>query len=178
MADFKSLAALATKGAVAVHFADLVLRQFDTGISPPWPPGVLAITSIAELLTLIFIFNFFFKSTRKALNRLMLALLMILCVSFVGYLYLFSTYTQNIRNKPVSDLLGYEPLNTDIKQVLAEGYTKEQILEENEFSPEKIWTQISITLIRIGILLVWLLLFVSFSSFVGFFVVSQRRIAS
>jgi hypothetical protein len=175
MADFRSLTSLATKGAVAVPFADLVLRQFDTGISPPWPPGILIITSIAELLTLIFVFNFFFKSTRKALNKLMLALITVLCLSFVGYLYLFSTYTEKHPKTKQAVILGYEPVNNDIKQAFAEGYTVNQMLEENEFAPEKIWTQNSITIIRIVILLVWLVVFVSFSSFVASFVMLQRR---
>lgn len=46
------ISSLPVKGAVAAPFADVVLRQFNLGLAPPWPAGVLVITSVAELLAL------------------------------------------------------------------------------------------------------------------------------
>lgn len=175
MADFRSLTSLAVKGAIAVPFADLFLRQFDSGISPPWPSGILIITSLAELLSLVFAFNFFFQATKRKLNHLMIASLVVLCLSFVGYLYLHSSFTHQHPKTKQSMVLGYQPLNEDIRQALRSDYTTAQILEENEYSPTKIWTEESITQIRIGIFLIWLISFASFSFFIALFVISQRR---
>lgn len=175
MADFRSVTSLAAKGALAAPFADLILRQFDTGVSPPWPPGVLVITSVAELLVLMAVFNFFFPSGARTLDRLMIAALVVLCAAFVGYLLLFSNFTHPHPKTQRLLVLGYEPLNEDVRQAFAEGYTNEQALEENEFMPAKVWTERSITHVRIGILLAWLLVFISLSAFIGLFVMAQRR---
>lgn len=160
---------------MAAPFADILLQQFDTGISPPWPPGVLIITSIAELLVLMALFNFFIRSEAKTLDRLIIATLLMLCLTFIGYLVLFSHFTEPHPRTQKLMVLGYEPLNEDVRQTFAEGYTNEQALEENEFTPTKIWTNRSITNVRIGILLVWLIAFIRLSVFIGLFVISQRR---
>ena len=175
LGDFRSVAALVAKGALAIPFADLLLRLFDTGISPPWPPGILIITSIAELITLIFIFNFFFDAREKTSRSLMVGLLAILLISFTAYLILFSTYTVNHPKTHQPIILGYTPVNNDIEQAVIDGYTAEQLLSENEFSPSKIWTKGSITVVRVGILFGWMVVFISLSSFIAFFVMLQRK---
>lgn len=175
MTDFRSVTSLVAKGVVAAPFADILLRQFDVGISPPWPPGVLIITSVAELLVLMALFNFFFRSKAKTLDRLMIAALLLLCVTFIGYLLLFSHFTEPHPKTQKLMVLGYEPLNEDVRQAFAEGYTNEQALEENEFTPTKVWTEASITNVRIGLLLAWLVVFITLSTFIGLFVMAQRR---
>lgn len=175
MADFRGMTSLAAKGAVAAPFADLLLRQFDSGIAPPWPPGILLITSVVELLSLIFIFNFFFTASPGKLNGLLLAALVVLCVSFFGYLYLFSSFTEHHPNSKQLIVLGYEPVSAEMRQSFDEGYTAREALEENEYTPAKIWTGGSITRVRIGILAGWLIAFISLSVFIGLFVIAQRR---
>jgi len=175
MADFRGVTSLVAKGAVAAPFADIILRQFDTGVGPPWPPGVLIITSVAELLILIVVFNFFFKAKAKTLDRLMITALAALCVTFVGYLLLFSHFTEPHPKTHKLLVLGYEPVSEDMRQAFAEGYTDAQALEENEYTPAKIWTERSITIVRVTILLAWLVAFLSLSAFIGLFVMAQRR---
>lgn len=175
MADFRSVTSLVAKGAVAAPFADIILRQFDTGIGPPWPPGVLIITSIVELLVLMVIFNFFFRAKAKTLDKLMVAALIALCITFVGYLLLFSHFTEPHPKTHKLMVSGYEPVSEDMRQAFAEGYTNEQALEENEYTPAKVWTKRSITNVRVGILLAWLVAFGSLSAFIGLFVMAQRR---
>jgi hypothetical protein len=53
---------------------------------------VPVITSIAQLLTLIFIFHFWFRKTNKQLNRRMVIALLVLCITFFSYLYLSTFY--------------------------------------------------------------------------------------
>src|SRR5262245_10317250 len=88
IADFKSLTSWTVKGAVVAPFADLVLR-----VGAPWPDGVPVITSVLELITLICVFHFWFGKSHKQLTKLIKVFLVIMCVSFFGYLYLLDTYT-------------------------------------------------------------------------------------
>ncbi len=175
LTDFRSVTSWVAKGAVAAPFADLILRQFDVGIGPPWPSGVLTITSVAELLALMFIFNFFFGIAAKKLDRLMLVALILLCLTFAGYLLVFSYFTEPHPKTKNLMVLGYEPVSADMRQAFMEGYTRQQALEENEYTPTKIWTERSITNVRIGILLLWLAVFISLSVFIALFVMAQRR---
>ena len=175
MTDFRSVNSLVAKGAVAAPFADVIIRQFDTSISPPWPSGVLIITSIAELLVLMLIFNFFFRRKANTLDRLMVVSLVVLCLTFFGYMLLFSHFTEPHPKSHKLLVIGYEPVSQEMRQAFAEGYTNDQALEENEYVPAKIWTERSITSVRIWILLAWLVAFSSLSSFMGLFVMAQRR---
>src|ERR1044072_3263683 len=88
IADFKSLTSWSVKGAVVAPLADLVLH-----VGAPWPPGVPVITSVLELLTLICVFHFWFGKSYKQLTKKIKVFLIVICVTFFGYLYLFDTYT-------------------------------------------------------------------------------------
>lgn len=174
--DFRSVTSLVAKGAVVAPFADILLRQFDSGIAPAWPSGILIITSVAELVSLIFIFHFFFRTSRKKLNKIMLVAIVVLSITFVSYLFTFSRYTRTHPKTNKQIVLGYEPVTEDIGHLLAEGYTPDEALAGSEYAPEKIWTERSITYVRLIIVLLWLAAFISLAVFIGLFVMSQRRI--
>lgn len=175
IADFRSISSLAVKGAVAAPFADVVLRQFNIGLAPPWPTGVLVITSVAELLVLIYIFQYWRTKSKKSFNRRMLAALVVLIIAFSGYVYLFGTLTRAHPKTKQAIVLGFEPANDSLKTAFSEGYTADEALEENEYNPATIWSSRSINITRITLLLAWLLIFAGLSSFIGAFVISQRQ---
>jgi hypothetical protein len=175
IADFRSISSLAVKGAVAAPFADVVLRQFNIGLAPPWPTGVLVITSVAELLALIYIFHYWRTKSQKAFSRRMLIALLIMIISFAGYVYLFGTYTRAHPKTKQSIVLGFEPANDSLRTAFTEGYTVDEALEENEYNPTIIWSARSINATRASLLLAWLLTFIALSTFIGAFVIAQRR---
>jgi hypothetical protein len=175
IADFRNISSLAVKGAVAAPFADVILRRFNLGLAPPWPTGVLVITSVAELLALMYIFHYWRSKNKKSFNRRMLAALLIMIVGFSAYIYLFATFTYPHPKTRQSLVLGFEPANTSLKSAFDEGYTVDQALEENEYSPGLIWTARSINVMRGSLLAAWLLTFIALSIFIGAFVIAQRR---
>jgi len=175
IADFRNISSLAVKGAVAAPFADVVLRQFNFGLAPPWPTGVVIITSVAELLALIYIFHYWRAKTKKSFNRRMLTALLIMIVGFAAYVYLFATFTRPHPKTRQSLVLGFEPASASLKAAFDEGYTADQALDENEYNPALIWTARSINVIRGGLLASWLLTFIALSIFIGAFVIAQRR---
>lgn len=175
IADFRNISSLAVKGAVAAPFADVVMRQFNLGLAPPWPTGVLIITSVAELVALIYIFHYWRSKTKKSFNRRMLAALLIMLVGFSAYIYLFATFTRPHPKTKQSLVLGFEPANASLKGSFDEGFTVDQALDENEYNPALIWTARSINAIRVSLLAAWLMTFIALSIFIGAFVIAQRR---
>lgn len=175
ISDFRSISSLAVKGAVAAPFADVVLRQFNIGLAPPWPTGVLVITSVAELLALICIFHYWRTKSKKSFNRRMLAALIIMIIGFSGYCYLLGTFTRTHPKTKQSIVLGFEPVNDSLRTAFREGYTADEALEENEYNPATIWSARSINGTRASLLLAWLLTFIALSTFIGAFVIAQRR---
>jgi hypothetical protein len=175
IADFRNISSLAVKGAVAAPFADVVLRQFNLGLAPPWPTGVLIISSVAELLALIYIFHYWRSKTQKSFNKRMLGALLIMIVGFSVYIYLFATFTRPQPKTREMLVLGFEPANAPLEAAFKEGYTADQALDENEYNPALIWTPRSINAMRFGLLAVWLLTFIALSIFIGAFVIAQRR---
>jgi hypothetical protein len=174
IADFRSISSLAVKGAVAAPFGDVILRQFNLGLAPPWPTGVLIISSVAELLALIYIFHYWRSKTKKSFNKRMLGALLVMIVGFSAYVYLFGTFTRQHPKTRQMLVLGFEPANASLKAAFNEGYTVDQALDENEYNPASIWTARSINATRIVLLAAWLLTFIALSVFIGAFVIAQR----
>ena len=170
IADFKSLTSLTVKGAVVAPLADFALH-----IGAPWPDGVPVITSVLELITLICVFHFWFGKSHKQLTKLIKLFLIIVCVSFFGYLYLSDTYT--FRNPASSKRYakGFIVLPNVQQLIPTEFKTPEEVLQNSEYKEEEVWTAGSITAVRLTLLAVWLTMFGSLSALIATFIMAQRR---
>jgi|SRR5215213_2143637 len=169
--DYKSISSWAMDGSVVVPLLDHVTR-----LGPPWPWAgtVPIITSIAELLTLICVFHFWSRSGRERTNRKLVVLIVLLLISFGAYLYVNSAYTFS---SPVDDekrVKGFV-VRDDVKRVITSDFAVDDALQGAEFRPEEVWTSSSITAMRLTLLFLWLLSFVSLSTAIGTFVLYQRR---
>lgn len=169
LSDYKSLTAMG--GSVVLPLVDYVVR-----IGPPWPiaGGVPIITAIAELLTLICAFHFWSRSTRKALSRRLVFLVILLVIFFGAYLYLNSAYTFS---SPVDDekhVKGFF-VRPDVVPLITAEYTADDALRGNEYQADKVWTLSSITAARLAVLLLWLLSFIALSATIASFVLYYRR---
>lgn len=171
MTDFRSVTALAVTGGVAAPLVALV-----TNIGPPWPTGIPVLTSIAELVVLIAIFHFWYKKSRKRLSQRMIIALVIVTISFLGYLILFDTFVFTVPGGKDSDVYGFV-LKPEIKQLIDDKLVlnAEEALEGAEYNPKNVWQPWSVTLIRVGVLASWLVMFLSLSLFIATFVMVQRR---
>ena len=168
--DVKSLPSLVVNAAVVAPLADFVLH-----LGAPWPSGVPVITSLVELITLICIFHFWFKKNQKQLRRLLIIWLILLIVSFFGYLYLFDTYTFVNPSSSKRYAKGYV-VNPDVQELIPQHVkTPEEALVMIEYKEEQVWTLASITHIRLLLLFSWLLTFASLVGLIGTFVMAQRR---
>lgn len=169
--DYKSISSWAMAGSVAVPLVDYVMR-----LGPPWPwaGGVPIITSVAELLTLICAFHFWSRSSRKGSSRQMVLLIVLLVICFGAYLYCNSTYTFASPVDNEKHAKGFT-LRPDVAPLIAPDYTPDDALESAEYRPEEVWTASSITIMRLTLLFLWLLSFISLSAAIASFVLYHRR---
>jgi hypothetical protein len=170
ISDVRSITSWAVGGAVAAPLADLVLH-----IGAPWPPGVPLITSLVELASLICVFHFWVGLAQRRLTTRILVALVAVLISSLAYLYLFDTYTfvNPATSKRYAKGFVVRP---DIEAMLhRELSSPEEALAGLEYREEEVWTAGSITAARLTLLATWLLAFGSLSTFLGTFVIAQRR---
>lgn len=174
--DFQSAIAWIAKAAVAAPLADLVLN-----IGPPWPSrwGVSALVCIAELVVLMWSFEFWQKKleTISTIRRVMKWAVVCLVASFLIYLYLFAAHVFELPDMWHRDVGGFryhDSISGLIESDPAK-YTDSELLERFSRNPEKIWTRSSIIQARVLLCVVWLILWVSLSSIIAAFVALQWR---
>jgi hypothetical protein len=168
--DYRSISSWATGGSVAVPMVDYVL-----GLGPPWPwaAGVPVITSVAELLVLILVFHLWLRSGREKVSRRLIRLLVLLVIVFGFYLFLNSSFTFSSPVDGQKYIKGFQ-VRPDVAPVLTADYTAADALKEAEYRPEEVWTSLSISTMRLGLLFLWLLSFASLSATISSFVLYHR----
>jgi len=168
--DYKNISSWAMGGTVAVPLLDYVVR-----LGPPWPwaGGVPIITAVAELLTLICVFHFWSRSSRKSVSRRIVILIVLLVICFGSYLYLNGTFTFST---PLGEkfVKGFT-LTPDAALLITPEYTTDAMLEEMGYRPDAVWTSSSITVMQLVLLFLWLLSFISLSATIASFVLYHRR---
>lgn len=167
--DYRSLMSWAMSGAVAVPLADWLLK-----FGPPWPDGAPVITCLAGLITLISIFHFWFAKSHQQLSRRMRIGLVVLLISFTAYLFLSDRYTFIPPSATDRYVKGFV-IREDVRPLITPEHPADKALEEANYKADEVWSGWSITTMRVGLLLIWLIAFGSLSLFIGTFVMAQRR---
>ena len=174
---FRSVSAYASvsagAGTVAVPLAAIIAK-----LSPPWPPGsgVIVITLVAELLVLIWIFQTSLKIKQTQLKRRMKSALIILCLGFLAYDFLYASFTGSLPKGKGRYVKGFV-LQPITKQLIAEDptYSADEALKGAEYDTEKIWVGWSINTMSIVLLVLWIVSFAELAIFVGSFTLFQQR---
>lgn len=169
--DYKNISSWAMGGSLAVPLVDYLTR-----LGPPWPwtGAVPIITSVAELLTLICVFHFSSRASRKTTSSTLIVLITLLVVSFGGYLYANSTYTFTSPVDGEKVVKGFK-IRDDVAPMLRPDFTEEDALMGAEYRVEEVWTSSSITAARLILLVLWLFSFICLSAALAVFVLHHRR---
>jgi len=169
--EFRGLSVWAVGGSLVVPFAAAW-----ADLSPPWPPGIVPVTAVVELLALVVVFQFFKSSKRRVINRVLLLSVSVFAITSVIYLIAFSYFTYKVPTTKERFVKGYKCT------VNAEKVFKDRCpdlgldeLRTAGYEAERLWTPGSIALIRTGLALVWALLFVALSFALGAFLQYQMR---
>ena len=169
LSDFQGLSSLALKGVVAAPLAGIWLK-----IGPPPSREIGVLTALIEFMSVVCVFQFWCNAKERKLHIRMLISLSIFLICMVGYLALMGIFTVSPGKGRDRIVQGYS-LRSDIKPLVNESYTPEQALRESEYDPDKVWTKMSIELMRTLITITWITTFVGFAVYLTVFVILQRR---
>jgi ABC-type xylose transport system permease subunit len=169
--EFRGLSIWAVGGSVAVPFAAAL-----AALSPPWPPAIVLITAIAELVALIFVYHFLKKARRKSIDRVLAGSALLLVVFGAIYLVAISLYIFKIPSTDERYVKGYE-CTADAAAVFKEKCPNLGLdeLKTAEYDADRLWTANSIAITRLTVVALWLACFAALSVLVGSFLVFQMR---
>lgn len=167
-----SITALGT-GAAVPFFA------FVANIAPPWPPGVMLLTALTELVALILAFQFLRTKERHPVSLAMgIMATLLFIVSFV-YLVLIAIFTYVTPQTKERFVKGFV-CRLDIERLYPGEcpFVGREILSRAQNNADQIWTDWSIALMQVFIASLWITAFVLLSGLIGAFLVFQTKTAA
>lgn len=167
--DFRSIGGLVTKGAIALPLVDLFLE-----FGPPWPKASWILAGIVELLVLITVFEYWYRSPRYKLRRRMGAFMVGFLVIVTAFLFLDSELVHSDPSDGRRVVGGFN-VRSEVTKVRLPGQTDKQLLKEANYEPETVWTRRSITAARLSLLGSWLAAFACLAAAIAIFVTIQRQ---
>ncbi|MEA2894461.1 MAG: hypothetical protein QOJ84_76 [Bradyrhizobium sp.] len=168
---FRTLSVTALGTGAAVPFFAYVAK-----IAPPWPPGVMLLTALTELVCLILVFQFLRTKGRKPVNRAMAIMAPLLFLVSLGYLTLISVFTYVTPHTGERFTKGFI-CKPEIQRVYPSEcpLVSRDVLSDSQYTAENVWMDWSIELMQVLIASLWLAAFILLSSLIGAFLVFQTK---
>lgn len=170
--EFRGLSVWAVGGSVAVPFAAAL-----ASLSPPWPPAIVLVTAMVELVALIYVYQFLKSARRRAINRILAVSGFMLAALGAVYLAALSLYTFQVPTTKQRFVKGY--VCTPEARAVFKDKCPDLGLDElktAEYDADRLWTDRSIAVTRMVIVALWLAAFVALSVLVGSFLVYQMQV--
>jgi hypothetical protein len=172
LADFRQLSAVTLKGVFIVPMATIWLN-----VAPP-PVSVTSVsTSTLELLAAIWVFQFWYRAPEPVLERRMKIAILGFSLGLVCFLFLNQSFVVSPGSGQGRIIEGFS-VRPDVAAVLNSSYGVEDALRDNEYDPQKVWTDQSIAIVRSALLLLWIFTFICLAVSLTIFVVLQKRRSS
>jgi hypothetical protein len=170
--EFRGLSVWAVGGSVAVPFAAAL-----AALSPPWPPSIVLVTAVAELVALIYVYQFLKKAKRKSINKILTVSGLLLVVFGAVYLIAVSLYTYEVPTTKQRFVKGYK-CTSEASAVFKDKCPDLGLdeLKTAEYDADRLWTARSIAATRLAIVALWLVAFVVLAVLVGSFLVYQMAV--
>jgi hypothetical protein len=164
-----SITALGT-GATVPFFA------YVAKIAPAWPPGVMLLTALTELVCLILVFQFLRTKGRKSVNRAMAILATLLFLTSLGYLTVISIFTYVTPHTNERFTKGFV-CKPDVQRLYPNQcpLVSRDVLSDSQYTAENVWMDWSVELMQVFIATLWLASFILLSSLIGTFLVFQTK---
>ena len=169
--EFRGLSVWAVGGSVAVPFAAAL-----ASLSPPWPKAIVLVTAVAELVALIYVYQFLKTARRRSINRILAVSGLALAMLGSAYLIAVSLYTYEVPTTRQRFVKGY--VCTDEAAAVFGRKCPDLGMDElatAEFEAGRLWTERSIAVTRLALVTLWLAAFMALSVLVGSFLVYQMR---
>jgi len=174
ISDYRSALAYVLGGTVALPLADYLVK-----IGPPWPPWIAVLTSCAELLVMIAVFQHVYGLAAAKARRVTSGLIALSAVSSVVFLGLSSALVESYDSGRVRVVTGFL-VRAETERTLEAvrktnpSYNEKDALQGSEYDPKRVWQSWTVDVARVAVCSVWLVLFCAISGAVASFVVAQR----
>ncbi len=168
--EARRLALWAVAGAALPFAARLV------ALSPPWPEGVVVLTSVLELISLVFTYQFVKSKRKRIVNRILLTGTLLMIVLGATYLVADSLYTYETPVTKERFVKG-SVCTADAEKVFKDRcpLLSTYDISKANYEAELLWTERSIATVRVSLVALWLATFASLSTVLGSFVVYQME---
>jgi hypothetical protein len=148
-----------------------------TSFYPPWPPAIVQLTALLQVVALVLTYHTFRQASAKVLNRLLATSAAVLCIGSLLYLVGLSQFTFT---EPLSKLRFVKGFicTSDAFTVYHDmcPWLGDDQLRQAEWEAPRLWTLWSVTVVRVALVLLWLVSFVALSTLLGSFVVHQSAV--
>jgi hypothetical protein len=172
LADFKQLSSVTLKGVFIVPMATIWLN-----VAPP-PVSVTSVsTSTLELLAAMWVFQFWYMTPERLLERRMKIAILCFSVGLVSFLFLNQSFVVSPGSGQGRVIEGFS-VRPDVAAVLSSSYRVEDALRDSEYDPQKVWTERSIAIVKNVLLSLWIFTFTCLAVSLTIFVVLQKRRSS
>lgn len=168
--DFNSLTSWLAKGIILAPFLTIVYS-----LGPPYPnlTAVCLLTSLLQLLCLMYVFTFWNSLNQKKLQRLFKINILLFCVGLILYILLFQFFTKQAGSPTDLEVIGFV-VKQEINDILASNFTIDNAFEGDSYDPTKIWEPWSVYTMRTVLLIAWLLMFNCITLTIALFSIMQK----
>ena len=169
--EFRGLSLWAAGGSVGLPF----IASF-IAVIPPWPNGLNVMTSVFQLVALIFVYQRYQGSKRATITRNIGILAATMFFVILAYMILFSILTIYVPEAKRSIVIGYECL-PDANKIFG---SKCPFLDLGDLAGAAydeflLWTRPSIALTRSLLIALWFMFFICLATLIGQFLVFQMK---
>jgi hypothetical protein len=137
-------------------------------ISPPWPAGMVAATSVAALVTVWFVYRLMRPAARRRANVVLFVAALGIAQLSIAYVALHSRYTFETPTTKQRSAKGFV---CTFAAKLVHGDKCPDLgmpeLEAANFWPASLWTFESINVVRVNLAVLWSLAFAALGVFAG-----------
>lgn len=156
-------------------FAAVPLLASLARLEPPWPPGIGFVSSALVLLSSLLAWEWTRRAKIRNRRALILAATVLTGLGLVGYLFLYSLFVEQIPGSGERIVRGYA-CTAEARQVHGASCPdlSRDALKDAEWEAVVLWTRSSITTVRMGLALAWLVFTAGLVGSVGAIVAGRK----
>ncbi len=144
-------------------------------LEPPWPPGISVVSSALILLSALIAWEWTRRARVRSRRTLILASAILTTVGLIGYLALYSLFVETIPGAGERVIRGYT-CTAEARQVYGASCPDlpRDALKDAEWEAVVLWTRSSVTMVRLGLGISWLVFTAGLVGAVGAVVAGRK----
>lgn len=156
-------------------FALLPIVAALAGITPPWPPAIGGISAFLILVFTLIVWEWVRNARTGHRRAWIIAALLLTLTGLVAYLLLYSLFIEPVPGTDERVIRGYActPDALRVYQAACPDLPREA-LEDAEWEAVKLWTRQSVTFVRMGLALSWLVFTAGLIATIGAILAGRR----